>query len=298
MNSIVCVGDGDGLYGEQRNLSGDRQVSIDLRDLNPQLQAVLFYWLIPSVFHKTLSKYTLKNSFKMWFFYMSRAKYVHFLVCKLPNWISTLDSLHNSRLHFYFKIYSLKDISNFRYSNQKIITLVLTIYLATLHIPRRHLWKRKSWTIIGLFHVPLEFQPKMKNWIPKLLKCLFKQCYIAGSAKCSMKPLSNLLACILSVVKTRLQSYCDTNYSRDGVYQMWFLKNSSDLLEYMQYRSLSSCNSIKTFDFSTLYTTIPHSKLKDKLRELVQLCFIKKNGQHMYKYLVLGRDRSYFVKKH
>jgi len=62
--------------------------------------------------------------------------------------------------------------------------------------------------------------------------------------------------------------------------------------------SLSSCNSIKTFDFSTLYTTIPHSKLKDKLRELVQLCFIKKNGQRRYKYFVLGRDRSYFVKHH
>ena len=29
---------------------------------------------------------------------------------------------------------------------------------------------------------------------------------------------------------------------------------------------------------------------------MVQLCFIKKNGQRRYKYLVLGRDRSYFVK--
>ena len=38
-------------------------------------------------------------------------------------------------------------------------------------------------------------------------------------------------------------------------------------------------------------------KLKDKLRELVQLYFIKKKGQRKYKYLVLGRDRSYFVKK-
>ena len=71
-----------------------------------------------------------------------------------------------------------------------------------------------------------------------------------------------------------------------------------DLLEYIQSRPLSSCNSIKTFDFSTLYTTISHSKLKDKLRELVQLCFIKKNDQRRYKYLVLGRDRSYFVKHH
>jgi hypothetical protein len=47
-------------------------------------------------------------------------------------------------------------------------------------------------------------------------------------------------------------------------------------------RSLSSCNSIKLFDLSTLYTTITHSKLKDKLRELVQLYSIKKNGQRRY----------------
>jgi hypothetical protein len=80
--------------------------------------------------------------------------------------------------------------------------------------------------------------------------------------------------------------------------QIWILKNSKDLLEYIQSRSLSSCNSIKTFDFSTLDTTIPHSKMKDKLRELDQLCFLKKNGQRRYKYIVLGRDRSYFVKHH
>jgi hypothetical protein len=46
-------------------------------------------------------------------------------------------------------------------------------------------------------------------WIPKLHKCPFKQRYIAGSAKCSTKFLSNLLTCILSVVKTGLQRYCE-----------------------------------------------------------------------------------------
>jgi hypothetical protein len=141
----------------------------------------------------------------------------------------------------------------------------LTIYLAILHIPRRNIRKRKSWTIIGLFYISLEFQPKIKNWIYhhstgflNYTKCSFKQHYIAGSAKCSTKPLSRLLTRILSAVKTGFQSYCDTSYSRGGVNQMWILKNSKDLLEYMQSRSLSSCNNIKTFDFSTLYTTIPN----------------------------------------
>ena len=46
MNSIVCVRDGDGLYGEQWNLSGDRRLSTVLRDLNPRPQAVLFYRFI------------------------------------------------------------------------------------------------------------------------------------------------------------------------------------------------------------------------------------------------------------
>jgi hypothetical protein len=137
-------------------------------------------------------------------------------------------------------------------------------------------------------------------WIPKLHKCPFKQLYVVGSAKCSTKPLSKLLSCILSAVKTVLQNYCDTSYSKGGVNQMWILKNSEDQLEYIQsiqYRSLSSCNSINTFDFSTLYITIPHSKRKDTLRELIQLCFIKNNGQCRYKCLALGRDRSYFVKQ-
>jgi hypothetical protein len=60
MNSIVRVGDGDGLYGEQWNLSGDRRVSIVLRDLNPRPQAVLFNKHIPFVFHKTVKIYTQK----------------------------------------------------------------------------------------------------------------------------------------------------------------------------------------------------------------------------------------------
>ena len=75
------------------------------------------------------------------------------------------------------------------------------------------------------------------------------------------------------------------------------LKNSKDLLEYIKCMSFSFCNTVKAFDNSTLYKTIPHSKLKDRLKELVQLSFLKKNDQRRYKYLVLGRNISYFVKK-
>jgi hypothetical protein len=80
--------------------------------------------------------------------------------------------------------------------------------------------------------------------IHKLNKCPYNQRYIGGSTK----PLSKLLTSILSAVKTGLQSYCDISYSRGGVNQMWILQNSKELLEYIQSRSLSSYNSIKTFN--------------------------------------------------
>ena len=56
--------------------------------------------------------------------------------------------------------------------------------------------------------------------------------------------------------------------------------------------------SIKSFDFSTLYTTIPHQKLKSRLATIIRNSFIYKNGNCRYKFLVLGREGPYFDKEH
>ena len=139
--------------------------------------------------------------------------------------------------------------------------------------------------------------PKL-YWIPKLHKNPYKQRYIAGSAKCSTKPLSLILTRILTAVKEGLQKYCDTAYVRSVVYQMWSLKNSKELLENLKAQFLHSVNSIKSFDFSTLYTTIPHDKLKSKLKEIINQCFFHKNGNRRFQYVVIGYKDTYFVRDH
>ena len=92
-------------------------------------------------------------------------------------------------------------------------------------------------------------------WIPKLHKTPYKERYIAGSATCSTKELSIHLTKTMSAVKEGQQKYCETVYSRSGINHMWILKNSKDLLDNLKSRSFSRVSSIKTFDFSTLYTT-------------------------------------------
>ena len=98
------------------------------------------------------------------------------------------------------------------------------------------------------------------------------------------------------LVKEGLQKYCDTVYAKSGVNQMWILKNSKELLENLKAQSLHSVNGIKSFDFSTLYTTIPHDKLKSRLKEIINQCFFHKNGNRRLQYVVIGYKDTYFVR--
>ena len=103
---------------------------------------------------------------------------------------------------------------------------------------------------------------------------------------------------LLTHIKQGLQKYCETAYSRSGVNQIWILKNSKELLDHLKSPNFNLITDIKSFDFSTLYTTIPHQKLKSRLATIIRNSFLNKNGNRRFKYLVLGREGPYFVKEH
>ena len=72
---------------------------------------------------------------------------------------------------------------------------------------------------------------------------------------------------------------------------MWILKNSKELFDNLQSHPLTSIHSIKTYDFSTLYTTIPHTRLIARLSGLIKNAFRCKNWE---KALRIYCCRSYF----
>jgi hypothetical protein len=99
----------------------------------------------------------------------------------------------------------------------------------------------------------------------------------------------------MSAVKEGQQKYCETVYSRSGINHMWILKISKDLLDNLKSRSFSQVSSIKTFEFSTLYTTLPHDKLKTCLKETLHTAFSHRN--YGSKFVVLGYNSTYFSNK-
>ena len=52
---------------------------------------------------------------------------------------------------------------------------------------------------------------------------------------------------------------------------MWILKNSTNLLSFLGHLGVHRATSIQTFDFPTLYTSIPHVLLKSRMNNIINM---------------------------
>ena len=76
---------------------------------------------------------------------------------------------------------------------------------------------------------------------------------------------------------------------------MWILKNSTNLLSSLAHLGVRKATSIRTLDFSTLYTSIPHDLLKSRMNSIISNAFKCKNGATRYTHINVGRNKSYFT---
>ena len=76
---------------------------------------------------------------------------------------------------------------------------------------------------------------------------------------------------------------------------MWILKNSTSLLSSLDQLDVRTATSVQTFDFSTLYTSIPHGLLKSRISNLVHNAFRKKDGSVRYTHIKVTRAQGYFT---
>ena len=74
--------------------------------------------------------------------------------------------------------------------------------------------------------------------------------------------------------------YYDTVYERDGINYLWSIKNANDDLNKFKSKNFQA-SKLSTYDFSTLYTTLPHHLIKDKLIDLINRTFFRENTQHL-----------------
>ena len=98
-------------------------------------------------------------------------------------------------------------------------------------------------------------------WLPKLHKRPYKTIFIANSSSCTTTEISKLLTYCLTAIKAKGIKYCETVYERSGKNMFWPIKNSGEVLSKLKDIGYQA-TSLYTYDFSTLYTTLPHNLIK------------------------------------
>ena len=97
---------------------------------------------------------------------------------------------------------------------------------------------------------------------------------------CTTTELSILLTSCLTAIKNMSLIYCTTVYETNGKNLFWSIKNSGEILDKLKSRGFLA-SVLSTYDFSTLYTTLPHNLIKEKLTEFIEQTFSREGSLYL-----------------
>ena len=108
---------------------------------------------------------------------------------------------------------------------------------------------------------------------------------------------SKLITECLKLVRTHCTACCKTIRVRTGVNCMWIINNSLHIIRALEEKQLS-LNHVSAWDFSTLYTSLPHAPLKKQLHDLWKEFSILKESSSLLPIIfapsgrMIGRQRG------
>ena len=111
-------------------------------------------------------------------------------------------------------------------------------------------------------------------WIPKIR-------FIIASKICSTKKISKLVSHNFKLIYSQTKNFHKITKFFSNCDKFWALLNSDPITDSLNKINKKKCEkSIATYDFSTLYTELSHTKLVDKLSSVTD--FALKEGNKSY----------------
>ena len=93
----------------------------------------------------------------------------------------------------------------------------------------------------------------------------------------------------LSAIKNHWIKYCEKTYEREGIHYFWSTKNSTEIFNKLKTKGFQASD-ISTYDFSTLYTTLPHNSIRNQLVDLTENTFRREEAL----YLACNEEHAFF----
>ena len=132
-------------------------------------------------------------------------------------------------------------------------------------------------------------------WTAKMHKTPSSHRYITSGVETVLSKLSiNVSYCLKLLLNFARNSAKYKFKGQPGINNISIIDNHDKVINFMSLCNKSkSKKTIKTYDFSTLYTSIPHDKLKSKLANFISKIFNLKDKKH----IILKDQWSYFSDK-
>ena len=137
-------------------------------------------------------------------------------------------------------------------------------------------------------------------WLPKMHYSPPRCRFIVASSSCSTKPLSKLASTIYKHIFNQVRSFHGKSTFYKNYNRFWVIENSFPIIEKLsKLNERKKALNVSTYDFSTLYTKLPHDELIKNLDEVVDFAFKggKKKIDGNRKYLTVRGSYAYWTKK-
>ena len=111
-------------------------------------------------------------------------------------------------------------------------------------------------------------------WIPKKHKTPSGKRFIIASKQCSTKAISKAVSNAFKLIYTQVENFHKKAKFLSNYNKFWVLQNSNPVIDILnRINKRQGAKSISTYDFSTLYTKLPHNKLIKELSQVIDFVF-------------------------
>ena len=124
-------------------------------------------------------------------------------------------------------------------------------------------------------------------WIPKMHKNPVGSRFIAGSKFCSIKLLSKYFSKALKAILYHMKKYSNIVSQRADLNYFWIIENSLEFMDKIRNKNMQH---METYDFSTLYTALPHPEIIRNFSKIFQKVYKRENKQ----FINVNLQRAYF----
>ena len=101
--------------------------------------------------------------------------------------------------------------------------------------------------------------------------------YITSTTCAVGKPLAKIMKGCFATIQKEVIRACKMKdyYRKDGIKTCWIIDNNFEVRKqlFKSNRAISKANSVYSFDFDTLYTSLPHDKLKLCISSIIKDSF-------------------------